>query len=59
MKKKYMKPQMQVHQLMKMNLLTGSKGVYGKIGDGVTQKEELKYGGYVESEDDEDNYDPD
>ena len=58
MKKKYMKPQMQVHQLMKMNLLTGSKGVYGKIGDGVTQKEELKYGGYVDEEN-EDEYDPD
>ena len=57
MKKKYMKPQMQVHQLMKMNLLTGSKkGVYGKI-DGVAQKE-LDYGGYV-PEDEEEKYDPD
>lgn len=56
MKKKYMKPQMQVHQLMKMNLLTGSKGVYGKI-DGV-QNDELKYGGYVD-EKHEDEYDPD
>ena len=57
MKKKYMKPQVEVYQLEEMNLLVGSpKGVYGKI-DGV-QKNELKYGGYVD-EKHEDEYDPD
>jgi hypothetical protein len=57
MMKKYMKPQVEIYQLEEMNLLVGSpKGVYGKI-DGV-QKNELKYGGYVD-EDDEEEYDPD
>ena len=59
MKKKYMKPQMEVYQLRDMNLLVGSdkKGVYGKI-DGVPQKDGLKYGGYLD-EDEEDEIDPD
>ena len=57
MKKKYVKPQIEIHESVEMNLLVSSqKGVYGKI-DGV-QKNELKYGGYVD-EDDEEEFDPD
>lgn len=61
MKKIYMKPEMQVHQIRKTGiLLTSGKGVYGNIKkDGViTEEQALKYGGYV-TEDDEDEFDPD
>lgn len=58
MKKVYIKPNMRVYQMANnINLLTGSvtKGVYGKI-DGTDQS--LKYGGYVNPEEEEE-YDPD
>lgn len=58
MKKRYVKPQMNVHAIKRLQLLSGSvKGVYGKV-EGVDSAPGLKYGGYVDEED-EDTYNPD
>ena len=57
MKKTYMKPEMQVHQILHRGILLASgHGVYKKI-DG-TEEEMLRYKGYVTQEDEED-IDPD
>lgn len=58
MKKTYMKPEMQVHQILHRGILLNSngKGVYGKI-DGA-DKAAIKHGGYVDPEEEEE-FDPD
>lgn len=59
MKKRYIKPQMNVHTLKRMQMLVGSvKGVYGKIDGQEDPTGGLKYAGYVE-EDQEEEIDPD
>ena len=61
MKKIYMKPEMQVHQIKRMTILQGSvTGVHGKIVNAQGEEIEsgLKYGGYVDEEQ-EDEFDPD
>jgi hypothetical protein len=60
MKKTYMKPEMQVHQILHRGMLLTSgngKGVYGKVKVGDVEQR-LEYGGYVTQED-EDEFDPD
>lgn len=56
MKKEYVKPQMNVHAIKRLQLLYGSLSdkMVGKIGT----EEGLKYAGVVE-EDDEETIDPD
>jgi hypothetical protein len=57
MKKKYIKPEMLVHEILNRGILLASrKGVYSKI-DGVKDGAPT-FGGYVE-EDEEEEYDPD
>ena len=59
MKKTYMKPEMQVHQILHRGmLLTSGRGVYGKIDEETLENASLKYGGYIK-EDDEEEFDPD
>ena len=59
MKKRYIKPQMDVHTIKRMQILYGSvKGVYGKIDGDEDPTGGLKYAGYVKEEDEED-IDPD
>ena len=59
MKKEYIKPEMLVHQISRMSMLVGSvKGVYGKIEGVPEDQQALKYGGYIDEEEEE-NYDPD
>jgi hypothetical protein len=57
MKKEYVKPQMNVHAIKRLQLLSGSLSdkMVGKIG---TDDSGLKYAGVVE-EDDEETIDPD
>ena len=58
MKKIYMKPEMQVHQIRKTGLLlTSGKGVYGRVNQEELQQG-LKYGGYIDEEEEEE-IDPD
>ena len=58
MKKEYIKPEMQEHQIGRRNLLVGSvKGVYGRI-DGQEVDNALIYKGYV-TEEEEEEIDPD
>jgi hypothetical protein len=57
MKKVYIKPEMQEHQIGRRNLLVGSvKGVYGKI-DGQEVDNALIYKGYI-TEEEEEEIDP-
>lgn len=58
MKKTYIKPKMQVHQILHRGILltSGSKKIYGKIGD--DEIDALRYKGYVTDENEED-IDPD
>jgi hypothetical protein len=58
MKKVYMKPAMKVIQSRHTTLLVGSgKGVYAKVGS--VEQAEIKYGGYIEDPDKEEEMDPD
>lgn len=55
-----MKPEMLVHQISRMTILQGSvTGVHGKIVNGNNEEigAGLKYGGYVDEEQEE-NFDP-
>ena len=53
-----MKPELQVHQILHRGILltSGSKKIYGKIGD--DEIDALRYKGYVTDENEED-IDPD
>lgn len=60
MKKKYMKPEMMVHEISHRGMLLtsgGSNKIYSKMGE-LEITDGLKYGGYVE-DGEEDMFDPD